>query len=246
MAVQLQFPEAVVSHHAALHLYGILPEYFEPIIEVTVPPTHSVRVTGATAHTSDRIERVQIVDGLRVTNPARTIIDTAHMFRVEWVIKQTVESALFARLTSFSRLRAEMEAIAKRGRRGVAYIRALLDEYSPLDDQASSPLERKLLRALTASGLPEPTPQFQVKASGQQYFLDFAYPELKIGIEAHSVAWHTRLTAFEKDAERDGDLSELGWTVFYVTDRAMPQNVERIKRVVRQRTPPFFLHSHTA
>lgn len=45
------------------------------------------------------------------------------------------------------------------------------------------------------------------------YYLDFAIPYLKIGIEIDGKAFHDA----EKDAKRDGDLTEFGWSIIRIS-----------------------------
>lgn len=73
-----------------------------------------------------------------------------------------------------------------------------------------------LLLAITRT-IPPPTvtPQFLVEADGGRYYLDFAYPHVKLGIEAHSIRWHLGAEKAKKDLKRDRRLKRCGWTMLY-------------------------------
>ncbi len=73
-----------------------------------------------------------------------------------------------------------------------------------------TPIERMLWGDIRSSRV-SMYPQYPVL----NYFLDFADPYRKIGIEADGKEWHNEV----KDRERDNKLFEAGWTIFRVTGR---------------------------
>jgi len=70
-----------------------------------------------------------------------------------------------------------------------------------------SPIESKLYEAMCAEGL-TPVPQYCV----QGYFVDFAFPDLRLAIEADGAAYHSG-EAHERDRKRDWILQNAGWSV---------------------------------
>ena len=74
-----------------------------------------------------------------------------------------------------------------------------------------SELEDDLLAVLRRYGLPEPVPQYPY--GGRR--IDFAYPELVLGIEANSVAAHAAKEDVQRNAEKANDLVE--WWILYFT-----------------------------
>lgn len=76
-----------------------------------------------------------------------------------------------------------------------------------------SPIEVELYDAMRQNGL-SPTPQFRIEA----YYVDFAFPDIKLAIEADGVAYHSDERK-ERDRKRDWFLRNRGWTVkrFYGT-----------------------------
>jgi len=82
----------------------------------------------------------------------------------------------------------------------------LLGELGPPE----SPLEERLLDLVVKSGFPRPVTQYGIEAGGRFYRLDFAYPRLKLAIEADG-AQHRLAAAVERDRQRDLDLSNEGW-----------------------------------
>lgn len=84
---------------------------------------------------------------------------------------------------------------------------------TPFGNIWMSPIEAKLYDAMREIGL-SPVPQFRIKA----YYVDFAFPEMKLAIEADGAAYHTHERK-ERDRKRDGFLWSRGWSVkrFYGT-----------------------------
>lgn len=60
-------------------------------------------------------------------------------------------------------------------------------------------------------GLPEPVPQYPYR--GRR--IDFAYPELMLGIEANSVTAHAAKEDVQRNAEKANELLE--WWILYFT-----------------------------
>jgi very-short-patch-repair endonuclease len=54
-----------------------------------------------------------------------------------------------------------------------------------------------------------------VDIGSRHYYLDFAYPHVKLGIEAHSMRWHLGLSKVTSDLDRDRRLTADGWTLLY-------------------------------
>lgn len=76
-------------------------------------------------------------------------------------------------------------------------------------------MESRLRRIIdTIPGAPA-EPQHKVCAEGDNYALDFAYPHVLLGIEAHSLRWHLGRERWIKDLRRDRSLKRIGWTLLY-------------------------------
>jgi hypothetical protein len=74
-----------------------------------------------------------------------------------------------------------------------------------------SELEDDLLAVIRKYGLPEPVPQHPY--AGRR--IDFAYPELLLGIEANSVQAHAAREDVQRNARKANDLVE--WWILYFT-----------------------------
>ena len=104
-----------------------------------------------------------------------------------------------------------------------------------------SPIEHELYVAMLNEGL-SPEPQVGVKG----YFVDFAFEDIKLAIEADGSAYHTGERQ-DRDRQRDFTLGQSGWTVkrfrgCTIHDRAA-NCAFVIKKEVEQRMEEEVAHS---
>jgi very-short-patch-repair endonuclease len=76
--------------------------------------------------------------------------------------------------------------------------------------EGMTPIEAALWHEIRLAALP-----FYLQYPVGRRFVDFGDPVMRIAIEADGKAYHTP----EKDAQKDAELAEQGWTVFRVTGR---------------------------
>jgi very-short-patch-repair endonuclease len=130
----------------------------------------------------------------------------------------TLDRALAARLTDVARLDRKLVRLGLRGRKGAGELARLVHERMAMKAMPQSEFELLLLRALRLHGLPLPKCQHRVRlASGRSAFLDFAYPEAMLGLEADSYRHHSSLSEWSKDRTRHNELVALGWRILPVT-----------------------------
>jgi len=75
-------------------------------------------------------------------------------------------------------------------------------------------------------------PQFEVKFGSITYPIDFAFPHLKIALEADGEAFHSSPKQIDHDKERDTKLAQLGWTVLRFKDSEIEDQAERVMSTV--------------
>jgi hypothetical protein len=176
-------PGWVVSHQSAAVLLG-LPVWDLPLDRVHVlrDGTGGGRVTrGVHRHVAPlREDEVVRVGGMRVTHPARTVVDTASTAPFEQAVV-VADAALAPRpdglppLTDRPGLR---DALERRGRHGRAAARRAI---AFADGGARSPGESRSRVALWRAGLPVPLLQYEVRSvDGRRLgFADFGWPDLR-------------------------------------------------------------------
>jgi very-short-patch-repair endonuclease len=209
-------PDAVVSHRAAGALWeldGVPDGAVEISTAKRVQGARGIRVHQTCLSETDTTR----LDALPVTTVARTIIDLASVLP-EPELEHALDSAIRKRMTTLEIVVKRAESLAARGRRGTVLLHRVLGRRLPGESGPESVLERKLLRVLEDGGLPRPIPQYRVYRNGRVIArLDFAYPDLKIGIEADGFAYHSSRLAWEHDRARRTELTSVGWHLLSFT-----------------------------
>ena len=208
---------AAASHRAAAPLFRI-PNLDAGWIGLTVPRGRTrVAAPGVVhRHPLDRVD-VTVVDAIPTTTPARTLIDLAAVLSAD-ALEEALDDALNRRLVTLASMRRRVAAIARPGRPGIAAVRRLLDDRDPEAAVPESIMERRAMRIFRKAGLPAPVAQYEIR-SGERLVarLDFAYPDVKLAIEADGYASHARRERWERDRARDARLTLLGWRVLRFT-----------------------------
>jgi hypothetical protein len=83
---------------------------------------------------------------------------------------------------------------------------------------------------LVDAGLPEPEPEYPWAG----YFLDLAYPDVRVAIECDGKAGHLNARSFEEDPVRNNALLLDGWLVLHVTWQRLINHPDRVADDVRR------------
>ena len=206
----------VVSHEAAAVLHGLDGVGGQPLV-LTVPATVRGEVPGFCVHHTTRLDDadITVVDGIPVTNVARTLCDLGAVVRDD-VVEQALDEAM-RKGFSLRWIEERLDQVDRPGKSGTASLRRVLarpDRVGPLPD---SRFERLIQRVLTSAGLPPPVRQHPVyNAEGRLLGrIDVAWPDIKLGIEATSQRWHGADSQRRRDAKRDGAIENEGWELLY-------------------------------
>lgn len=223
------------SHRTAGALHGLdgVDEGAVEFVATTTP-----RLQGVRAHRVKHLPTVHHQDGFPVTTPQRTILD---LFSVvsPGTAERALEDALRKRLTSIDRLWSEYTTQCRRGRNGCSSFRDAMLRHDDRDGTLQSRMEAKLRGILKSLPGPAAIPQHPVGS----YRLDFAYRDIKLGIEAQSIRWHLGRAKFAYDMKRDRALKRQGWTLAYFTwdDLLRPKLVADEVAALRASLSPVLL-----
>lgn len=222
---------ATLSHRCAA-LAWCLDPLEERVIELTSPRDLRHAPRGIVVHRGHVQKRdVGMLDGLRVTSPARTLVDLASVVDEE-VLEIALDCALCRRLTRVDRIRACLDDAGRQGRHGSGALGRLLrmrPEDRPL---GGSPLEIRFLRLLRAARIAQPETQHEVWVSGRRYVIDCAYPIERVAIELDGYRWHSSPDRFVIDRRRGNQLVLAGWTLLRFTDTDVGDTPEAVCSIV--------------
>ena len=204
------------------------PEDAPAEVLLRTPRCQSYTCAGLRVH-RDRIDPDEItrVGGVAVTTPVRTAFDLAR-----WAPTLTERVAAVDALAHHRRVDvADVRVLRHRhlgARNGgeVAKVLALADR------RAESPMESRARMALVLGGLPPPAVQHPVVVRGRRYYLDLAYPDLKVAVEYDGADHRTQQRA-RRDLEREAALVSAGWRILRFDAYVVLFAPERIVAEVR-------------
>lgn len=215
---------AVLSHHSAAALWGIGPESEE--IEVSIPSTAFRRRAGIrvyrrrSLHESDTAVR----DNIPLTQPIRTLIDVAGDLATSR-LERAINEVDRLDLGDPESLRAALEA--RKGQRGVAALRAVLDRRT--FRLTRSELERWFLPLAAQAGLP--TPQTRQWVNG--FEVDFYWPGLGLVVETDGLRYHRTPAQQTRDRLRDQAHTAAGLTPLRFTHAQVRFEAGHVRETLR-------------
>ena len=210
---------AALSHESAgeLHHFSYMPR---GRVVVTVSRSAQYRIPADRVHRKAdlRPEHIVVVDGLRSTSRARTMVDVAAALgrrRLERVLDDQLASGDL----TYDAIVVMFNSLARRGRDGIGLLRPLLEVRGDGYVAPSSLLEARFLELVRDHCLPEPSrqhlpPWAVVDGIGR---VDFAYPQRRLLVEVDGRRWHSRDQANEEDRFRDQQAVATGWRVLRYT-----------------------------
>ncbi len=232
-AVKACGPGAVLSHHAAAALHGVLdPE--DRRVEVTVTGTGGRARPGLLVHRTHTLgpRDVGRCAGIPCTSPARTLLDLAA--RLD---RRALRSAV-RRAQALQRVNVrELLEVLERRRpcRGAARLaRVLATGPAP----TRSVLEDVVLDLVLAAGLAPPDVNVPLRLAGRRVVPDFRWPAARLVVEADGAAWHDHKLAREDDAERQALVEAHGDRVVRVTwDQVIERPAQTLARIRKAGAP---------
>jgi len=208
-------PDAALSHRSAAALWRILPRWHSPT-EVATPTKR--------AHPGIHVHRSPNADatthyGIRVTTPARTLVDLADVLP-DRALTRALNEAQVQRLTT----PPELATLFTRypGRR--------TSPLTPERGATRSTLEDDFVRFLKRHDLP--LPELNQTIAGHE--VDAVYREHQLVIELDSRQFHTTTRAFEQDRDRDADLLNAGFPTLRITDQRLKHDPTNEAQRLRQ------------
>jgi hypothetical protein len=208
---------AALSHPTATNIYGVA-GFTESPIHVTRPRRNAHTPPTDVAWHHPRLlppGHVLVVNGLRVTTPARMVADLAglrgvHAKKVERIADSTWAAGLL-RLDELERMREEW---CERGRRGSVWLREYLESKPANWTPPASNLARRFIELIKAAGLPEPRSEVNIGNDSTWIGrVDCLDPELPLIAEIDSDRFHVAPTDQASDARRDINLGNAGFHV---------------------------------
>ena len=201
---------AVISHWSAVFVFELGPRRGRQV-DVILAEGFARRRPGIRPHRATTLPPCDAVvkHGLRVTTPARTLLDLAAEAPRD-VLERLTEEAQVQNLAS----PAEILAVIERGARrpGVKKLREIVDFLDePLFTRSEA--ERRLLEMVRAAKLP--LPRTNVRMAGWE--VDAIWDKQRLVVEVDGYQYHRTRPKFERDRRKDADLLLAGYRVLRIT-----------------------------
>ncbi len=204
----------LIGGRSASRLHG-LDGFTDDDVEFIVQRSKRDRSSAATARSTSRPWRqgdIVIIEGMRVTSAARTILDSSIFGFSTTETENAIDSALRMRLLSEQRLRTRALAERSQGYNGN---HILLDAL--IDSGGESRLERWLLALLRCAGIHRPMTQRVFRSGSRTVARVDAYFPGGIVVEVAGHGTHATRLQRQVDAQRHTELSLRGLTVLTFT-----------------------------
>lgn len=216
---------ALISHRSAAYLWSIIPDPPDDV-DVTLVGTNRRPRKGIRLHFAAHIDAkdVRPMDNLRLTAPARTLVDFAADAEDD-ELEAALSEARALKLIKDGDLEAALDRAGNR--RGVARMRRLLRVEND-SGYSQSRAERLMFKTLRAAGLPLPLRNRRV--AGRR--VDFVWLEHKLIVEVDGYQFHGHRGAFERDRKNDQILIAAGYTVIRITWLQLKHEPLRVAAVI--------------
>jgi hypothetical protein len=225
-------PGATLSHRSALALWGL--GNWRGSIEVTEPGDHrpkGVRVHHATALAPRDVRTHQ---GIRVTSPARTLLDCAPAMTYRALTRAVND----ARRSPQAHVRMkDLADVIERFRYhpGAARLKPLLRLKG---GPTRSEWEDAFPAFCARHGLPEPV--MSTRVGGHE--VDAVFPAVRVIIELDGWDFHSDRDSFESDRDRDADTLAAGYHTVRITWERMHERptreAKRLHEIIRRWAGP--------
>jgi hypothetical protein len=209
-------PRALLSHESAASLWGFVSRWSFPL-HVTAE-RHRKR-PGIVTHRCPSLHRSDrsYQHGVKVTAPARTVLDLA----------PSLDPERLTRLVNDTRRNHHLGLDALHGvldrnpyHPGTKLLRPFVDDRA---NPTASGLEDLFRAFIKTYGLPEPVINFNLRRKQP----DAYFPEHNLIVELDSWKYHQDRQAFETDRERDAENLRHGTPTIRITDRRLTTDPDR-------------------
>ena len=226
--------QGIVSHRSAAELWGLLlPAGY---VEASVAHGHALRLRPpAVAHRIKDLRPDLSVEreGMRITDPARTIVDLGLVVPPS-LVAAALRRGISKKLVSLAEARLIRERLGRQGRNGTGILGEVIEMTILRGEKSESELEERFLALRRDHGLTELSLQHEVWAVGRCIGrVDGAVPRVKLAVEVDGYEHHTDPEAFQRDRTRQNELVALGWTVLRFTWHDVVNRPEHVARQIR-------------
>jgi hypothetical protein len=222
-------PESWLSFRAAAAFHGF--DIRHPKPEVTVTHARKCDLDGIDVHRTRRKHDVIVVRGMPVTTRPRTILDCAAVMNAK-AFEVLLQNAVTEGLVKVEAMFAILEHRGGRGVPGTVLTRTALAN-GLVDEKIQRKLELLLARIIATCAVPKPVRQHRlVCADGREVFLDNAWVDRRVALEAVGLRWHGNAQQAAQTRARSRSITNSGWRHYEYGWWDATDNVEGTRREI--------------
>lgn len=227
--------DGIVSHRSAAELWGLIQPAGYAEVSISGDRKRAIRPPAIVHRIADLRPGLAVDrEGMRVTDPTRTIIDLG-LVMPHWSVRAALGRGLSTKLFDLPTVQRLRDALGRPGRNGTGVVRAVLDGNLLTLGREDSMLEARFGALARKHDLPPFELQHEVWHAGRFVArIDAAYPHLLLAIEVDGFAHHTSPDAFQRDRTRQNRLVALGWTVLRFTWDDVVNRPAEVAETIRQ------------
>ncbi len=209
---------AVISHHTAARMWGVPGQQLLPVHVTRIRNATRKRTGPVVVHQARRLAADQIttLDGVPVTRPERVPFDLANVGVSVERIERIVDRLWSDRLVSGRSLRRVKNSLPRRGFRGTALMRGILDERDDDWLPPASGLEARAMHLLEHNGFGGYERQVNLGDDEWVGRVDFVNRQQNVVVEVQSDRHHAALSSRRDDTFRLERLEAAGFIVVTV------------------------------
>ena len=224
-------PAALLSHRSCAALSNIRRTALS-YVEVTVPG-HRGTIYGVRTYVSRRLQPQdrEEIDGIPCASVALTLLQLATVLPRRG-LERACDEAVVQELFDLAAIEELLDR--SRGCRGVAKLRAVLDEHAIGTTVTRSELEERTLGLLDRAGIARPEVNVRlVCRPGVAPQVDFLWRAQRLVLETDGARFHRTPRQIDRDRRREADLVRAGYRVLRATWRQVEREPRDVALMVR-------------
>jgi predicted transcriptional regulator of viral defense system len=226
-------PEAALSHRSAAVLHELM-RSDRAKIDVTIPQRSPRCHPGIDIHRSTTLAPgdITVVNGIRVTTIARTLLDLAQVVRHR-PLERACDQAEILEVLDLRALNDQIER--NKSRPAARRLKGVLEEHYIGATPTWSELEERFLSLCRGAGIPQPEVNVWIDPGDDDpsaIRADFVWRDQRLVVETDGHGTHSTRQSFEHDRRRDQRLIVAGWRVIRTTWRQIAQRPDEVIAVL--------------
>lgn len=233
MAATMAIPDSFASHQSAAQLLGLLVDTKALDLTVLRAQKGLENVTLHRTRVLDKVDRNWHGE-IPTTSVTRTLIDLAGVVP-RGTLESALDKALARRLMPLPYLAERFQAFGGRRRRGGRVLGELLAERNSQVRFADSNPQRLLMDVVKGRRIKGLIPEYKLSLpDGRVIYIDAACPPVRFGVELDGFLWHSQMSDWADDHERNNAAIAAGWSLLHVTPYRLKHDPDGVADLIEQ------------